>query len=405
MSLRKIGRFGAFACALACASLLQGCWDRTEVNDLGLITGAAIDRQDENHIRLAVQIFVPRASGGGGGGMEMGSKGGVGTSSTFVHSAVGENIADALSHLQERMPRRLFWGHAEVILFGEAEARHGIRDDIDYLMRAPQPRERAYIYVCSGQARQVLEMQATLERDSSEALREIAKSGESMSVTMTQLAKMLADESGAAALPWLKRNAPRTKTNPDGSANYSNGTAVFKDDRMVGVVDDATTRGILWLRNEIKNGVITVRPEGGQGSVSAKVLRGKTTLKPRIAGGKWSMTVRIKTDTDALQNASSVNLMTSQAAVRSVEKALEQDLTARVDMALQKVQKNLKADVFDFAGAFHRAYPKAWHRYGSRWDENFPEVEVKVIPQVRMLRPGLSNAQNREKNGKDEDAG
>lgn len=408
MIWRKISR-GFLLLTIATGALpLSGCWDRTEVNDLALITGAAIDRYNDKLIQLSVQIFIPRSGGGSGGsgGMEMGAKGGVGSLNTYVHSAIGENIADALSHLQETMPRRLFWGHAEVIIFGESEARHGIRDDVDYLMRAPQPRERAYIYVAQGKGRKVLELASVLERDSSEALREIAKSKASLSITMTELAQMLTEDTGAAALPWLLENPPLSRRNPDSTPTYTNGTAVFKEDRMIGVVDESTTRGILWLRNEINDAVMTVKPKGGEGNVSAKVIRSKTKLKARIKQGKWSMTVRIHTETDAVQNASSANLMSSQAAVKQVEKAMNADMTDRVNQALKKVQKDLKADVFDFAGEFHRAYPREWHRYESRWDEIFPEVEVTVVPTARLLRPGLSNVQARNKTKtKSEDGG
>ncbi|SFI99049.1 spore germination protein KC [Paenibacillus sp. UNC496MF] len=407
MSARRAGRVVLLLAVLAGALPLAGCWDRTEINDLGLITGAAIDRYNSKLIQLSVQIFIPRASGGGGGagsgggGGSMEMKGG-GNSNTFVLSAVGENIADALSHMQERLPRKLFWGHAEVIIFGEEQARYGIGDDVDYLMRAPQPRERAYIYVCEGKARKALEMQAVLERDSSEALREIAKSKLSMSVTMTDLAQMLTSDSGAAALPWLRMNPPRSKRNPDTSANYTNGTAIFKGDKLIGVVDAATTRGILWLRNEIRMGVVTVTPEKSRGTVSAKLLRSKTRLYPHIQGNKWSMTVRIKSETEALQNASSANLLTSEGDIELVEEAMDADMIGRVEQALRKVQKGLKADVFDFAGEFHRAYPKEWHRNKDRWDEIFPEVDVKVDPTSQLLRPGLTNVQSTTRNAEEQ---
>ncbi|MFC4811080.1 Ger(x)C family spore germination protein [Paenibacillus sp. GCM10023250] len=407
MSARRAGRIVLLLAVLAGALPLAGCWDRTEINDLGLITGAAIDRYNSKLIQLSVQIYIPRASGGGGtgggaGGAGMDMKGG-GNSNTFVHSGIGENIADALSHIQERLPRRLFWGHAEVIIFGEEQARHGIGDDVDYLMRAPQPRERAYIYVCDGMAKKALEMQAVLERDSSEALREIAKSKLTMSVTMTELAQMLTSDSGAAALPWLRMNPPHTKRNPDSTANYANGTAIFKGDKMVGVVDAATTRGILWLRNEVKMGVVTVKPEKSTGTVSAKLLRSKTKLYPHIQGGKWSMTVRIKSELEALQNASSANLLSNPTDVKYVEGAMDKDMTDRVEQALRRVQNGLKADVFDFAGEFHRAYPKEWHRSKARWDEIFPEVDVKVEPSSLLLRPGLTNVQSTTTNGDEQE--
>ncbi|NBD27683.1 Ger(x)C family spore germination protein [Paenibacillus glycinis] len=400
---RRTARIVLLMMVLLGALPLAGCWDRTEVNDLGLITGAAIDKYNDNLISLSVQIFIPRAAAGGGGtgGMEMSGKGG-GAGSTFVHSATGENIADALSHLQEKMPRKLFWGHAEVIIFGEEQARSGIGDDVDYLMRAPQPRERAYIYVCSGKARKSLEMQAVLERDSSEALREIAKSKASMSVTMTELAQMLTDQSGGAALPWLRQNPARSKHNPDSTSNYTNGTAIFKGDRMIGVVDEGVTRGILWLRNEISNAVITVTPKGSRGTVSAKLLRSKTRLIPHIKDGNWSMTVRIHVETAALQNASSANLLSSPVDVKNVEAAMNAEISDRVKQSLKKVQKDMKSDVFDFAGEFHRAYPKEWHRNKARWDDIFPRIEIKVEPDARLLRPGLTNVQSTTKAGEEQ---
>lgn len=114
---------------------------------------------------------------------------------SLVKSAVGADIADAVSKIQEKMPRKIFWGHTEIIIFGESVARKGIRDDVDYLMRAPQPRERAFVYVCKGNAREILELNTKLERNSSEIMREIGKSRIILSVTLANLAQMLANQS------------------------------------------------------------------------------------------------------------------------------------------------------------------------------------------------------------------
>ncbi|WP_219838712.1 Ger(x)C family spore germination protein [Paenibacillus sp. R14(2021)] len=386
--MRKLGT------AVTCCMLvlpLTGCWDRIEINDLALITGASVDQVNAKTVELSVQIFVPRAAGGGGGGMSMGSQGGTGSTNTFVNSAKGENLADAFSHLQERMSRKLFWGHAEIFIFSEAAARHGIQDEVDYLMRAPQPRERAYIYVSHGKARQALELRSVLERDTSEALREIAKNKVSVSVTLADLSQMITSGSGAAVLPWISRQAPHTKGNPDTSVHFENGTAVFKGDKMVGVIDETTTRGVLWLQNEIKNAVITVEPKDEQGIVSVRLIKSRTKLKARIQNGKWQITARIHTENDAVENSTAANLTIEPKSITIVEKALEKDIKDRIDMALAQAQGKLKADIFNFAGVFHRAYPKEWHRMQSQWDELFPKVEVITKPEAVLLRPGLAN--------------
>ncbi|SFS47034.1 Ger(x)C family spore germination protein [Paenibacillus sp. BC26] len=372
--------------------MLTGCWDRIEINDLALITGAAIDRTSSNEVDLSLQIYVPRAAGGGGAGM--GDKGGSGSSNTFVLTSSGVNIADALSHVQDKLSRKLFWGHAEVIIFGEGAAKLGIRDDVDYLMRAPQPRERAYIYVCRNKARSVLAFQSTLERDTSEVLRELAKSKTAMSFTLAEVSEMLTENADAFALPWLRELKPPNAANI-GSARYQNGTAIFKNGRMVGIVDEQTTRGLLWLRNEIEYAVVTVVPKGEEGALSVQMLRSKTRLIPHISDGKWSMTVRIHSENDTLQNTTSINLASSEAGVRKVELALEQDMKKQIRNALKRIQLGMQADVFDFAGEFHRAYPQIWQETENDWDEQFPKVEVKIEPDAVLLRPGLSNVRAR----------
>ena len=151
--------------------LLTGCWDRKEINDLALVTGVAIDQASDNSIEVSVQIFIPQGSTQSSqSGVE--ATGGSGT--TFVQSAQGVNIADALAQLQMKFSRKIFWGHSEVYLFGAEKAEHGLKDDLDFLMRDSEPRERAYTFVTKGKAKEVLEKHSILERDTSEVLREMS---------------------------------------------------------------------------------------------------------------------------------------------------------------------------------------------------------------------------------------
>ena len=54
--------------------LLSGCWDRSEVNQLAMVTAIGIDQKEEHRIELSVQVIVPRAIMGGGGGLGMEQK-------------------------------------------------------------------------------------------------------------------------------------------------------------------------------------------------------------------------------------------------------------------------------------------------------------------------------------------
>jgi spore germination protein KC len=378
---------------LLCLSTLSlsGCWDRKEINDLSLITAAGIDKKSEKTIELSVQVFIPRAAGGGGS-QSLGSNGNGGGSGgqTFVRSSEGVTIADAMSRLQEKLPRSIFWGHSEVYIFGRELAENGIRPTTDFLTRHQQVREGAYVFVSSSTAKEMLEKLPALERSSSEVLRELVKSKIGMKVTLKDLAQRLVGDSRAVALPWIE-TAELDDGKPEaGVIPYITGTGVFKKDRLVGHINDKVTRGLLWLRNEIDLAVISEAPEeAGIGTVSMKMIHSNTQLIPAIENGNWKITLKGLTEDDIIQNTTNLDLM-NQKFVRSLEKSLERNIQVRCQMALDQVQKKMKADIFNFAGAFHRKYPKEWNKSKDRWDEIFPKVEVSIEVKARVLRPGMS---------------
>lgn len=380
----------AFILLLAAASLLlTGCWDRTEVNDMALITAAGIDRKDERTVVLSVQLFIPRASDGAQQGMDGGARTGNGT--TLVRSAEGPTIAAAMARLQEKLPRRIFWGHTEVFIFGRHLAEEGIRGTADFMIRHPQVRVGAFAYISKEPPQKVLELLPPLERSSSEALRELAKSKVSMKVTIKDLIQRLSGDEQAVGLPWIEILPPNEGKNPKQTIAYITGTAVFKEDRLVGVIGDRMTRGVLWLRNEIESAVVTVSPEQTEGLVSMTLLRAKTKLVPSIDNGTWKITLTGMTEDDIIQNETDLDLMNPQF-TRMLKQGLEKDVQERVREVLDEVQHKMKADLFGFASAFHREYPKEWNEVKDRWDEIFPEVEVSVQVEAFVRRPGTSTS-------------
>src|SRR5690606_30037806 len=157
--------------------LLTGCWDKVEINDQAIITATAFDKDDNGQIDLTLQIFIPKSFSTGGTGSP-GSAGPV----TFITSQKGDNIADALSKIQGKLSRKLFWGQCKVFIFGEEVAKSGIGNHVDYLLRQPQPRERGLLFV-ANKAKKVLEMPAVLERYSSEGIKEQSKLTTGIKVT------------------------------------------------------------------------------------------------------------------------------------------------------------------------------------------------------------------------------
>jgi len=372
---------------LACISL-AGCWDRTEINDLAIVTGLAFDRgKDDRLIQLTVQIFIPKSQKG-----DSTDGGSAGESPhTIVRYEEGYNAADALSKLQRTTSRKLFWGQCKVFIFSDAVATAGIREHFDFLVRHPQPRERAFMFVSKGKASEALRLLPPMERTSAEVLRELAKNKIGIGVTLEELSIMLKGESRSAVLPIIRilppeKPADSLQTNP-----FILGTAVFKKDKMIGEISEKVTRGVMWIRNDIEEYTVTFRPDQHQGDVSLNPVKASVKLIPKIEGNKWKMTIKVRTEGDMIQNGTLSNPMNPDF-LNQLEQAFAEDVQGRIQLALREVQQGLKADIFDFAQAFQGKYPRQWEQAKDRWEELFPKVEVRTDVKAYISRPGLTNS-------------
>jgi spore germination protein KC len=368
--------------------LLSGCWDRREVNDLALVTAAGMDKKSDGLIELSVLVFIPKGTSSQKG-ME-GSPGG-GSVQTLMRSAEGSSIADAMSKLQEKLPRHIFWGHCEVFIFDEELAKEKMNHHMDFIVRHPQLRERSQLFVSKQKAKEILGLIPPLERDISEVLRELGELKIGLQVTTKDFSQMMLN-TGDGAIPWIKILPPEVGDEKQQTLAFISGTAIFKKDRMVGEIDDNTTRGVLWLRNEVKLATMTIKPKvKGGGSISVTLLSSQAKIIPKIENGKWKIKLQAKADTDIIQNTTHLD-MSLPAVVKPFEKQLNKDLANKVQETLDKVQKDLRADIFGFSDAFHRKYPKEWAKNKDRWDEIFPEITVTVDANIKIHRYGMSSS-------------
>ncbi|MDP4084984.1 MAG: Ger(x)C family spore germination protein [Bacillota bacterium] len=376
-----------FSLFIISSFILGGCWDQQEVNDLAFVTAAGIDKSEDGKVELTVLIFIPKGKSSQQG-MEGG--GGGGAADTLFRSAEGKTIADAMSTLQEKLPRHIFWGHCKVFIFDDDLAKEGLSTHVDFILRHPQLRERSRLFVSEEKAKDILSLIPPLERDISEVLKELSSFRIGMDVTAKDYAQMLIGDSNASALPLIKI-LPSTPGQEKQTIAYVTGTAIFKNGKMIGDIDDSVTRGVLWLRNEIRLATISVKPNGkNDGFVSMNLLRAKSKIIPLIENGKWKIKLYAVGNSNIVQNTTDLDL-SSPEIIKPVEKQLKFEIKKRVNIALWEVQERMNADIFGFAEAFHQKYPKIWAKQKKRWDEIFPSVEVSFDTNIKIQNQGMNS--------------
>ncbi|WP_001048198.1 Ger(x)C family spore germination protein [Bacillus thuringiensis] len=361
--------------------LLTGCWDRREVNDIAIVLGAAIDKAKGNNIKLAVQFLVPQAIDGQqkGGGQKV-----------LMRSAIGQNLADAASKLQIQLPRKLFWGHCKVYIIGNGLAKGGkLKDQIDFIIRFPEARDQAYLFVSSGKAGKVLEFEPLSELHVGEGLRKISEMHLGVTTTAKDFEEEIVGDTRVVVLPLIKM-IPAKKGEKGKTFPLISGAAIFKQNKMIGQIDTKITRGLLWLREEVEVNAITTNFQKGE-SISLEPLQQKTELFPIIENGKWKILVKIELEGSVIQNASTLEIKRPNI-TKKLEENVEKKVKQLINTTLNQVQIGLNADAFGFADAFHREYPKEWKKVKNQWDKVLSQVDVKIDVKARISRTGLSSA-------------
>ncbi|QIA26144.1 Ger(x)C family spore germination protein [Thermaerobacter sp. PB12/4term] len=365
------------------ALVLTGCWDRVEINDRAIVLGMAVDRDEGGRFRVTLSVADPARfpRPGQQGSSQVGQK------PVIYIQGSGRTLADALSLIQEVEPRRLYYSHLKALLIGEEAASRGIGPVLDFLMRDAQPRLELMVAVTPGEAGpKFLQATPPLESLPADALRELIRLRLGIMVPLHRLVRALYEPGQEPVLPRVEL-APATNDGMPVKGWLIDGVGVFKGDRLVGWLDNATTRGLMWLRGEIQRGTITVSLPGG--SVSLRLLHARTQLQPVVDGDRVVMLVQVATEDDLVDNPAGLEV-SSPAAIRRIEELAAREIVRRAEEARIALQDRLRTDAAGFGAILRRRNPAAWARLGPRWEEVFPRVEVRYRVQVNVRRPGLT---------------
>ncbi|MBM6619609.1 Ger(x)C family spore germination protein [Bacillus suaedaesalsae] len=370
--------------------LLTGCWDRTEVNDMAFVTATGFDKADENSFRISVQVPLPSAMGGSG---SSGGGGGTTGGPSYVDSELGRNIRESNDHLQQRMSRKLFFGHRRILVFGEAMARGGFEKSLQLVLEQPQSRLSTYVLVTEGKAVDILTASPHLEKLSSEAMREIVKAGRA--VTVKDVLNDIGLEGKDPVIPVVKTVKTKNgKSKEDKEELAVEGMGVFKGDKLSYFANKEESSGALWLLDGMENKTFTF-PVRQDDELNVQIDRVNVRTDYKIINGLPSFTVKIITDADMMQNEAQLQLGDLKAyelATSSMEKQIIKEVKALFDHSMDE-----GIDVFGLGLHVVIKDNVLWEeKLKKHWRELLPDIEVKVEAKAEIEQVLNSGIQIRE---------
>lgn len=398
-------RLGLFSLPLVLTLLLTGCWNRTELNEIALISALGIDRSGENWI-VSYQLINPSTMSAASGG---GSNAGGGESPVHVFSSEGPTLREAIDVSYTESPRRLYFPHADILVLGKEAASKGITDIIDFYWRNTYLRENVSVLITNGQDGQASEMLKQLippERLPGSALAHISRQTDHFnsnypSIKMYELTRSLDSESGAAGVPQIEVVGESQakiesmdqlhKTSTPAKVRITK-LAVFRKDRSVGTLTRKESIGISWLTDKVRISALSITcPDSNKGTekFSFQTFSAKTKTRVRKEGDGFTMLVSVKAKGRVSESkcpGNFANLSNLHAAEKGIEEVIKDYMNKGWEAS-----KRLHADLPHFADQIHRKYPKEWGKIKDQWEkEGMQSTRLVLQVDVTISQTGMT---------------
>jgi spore germination protein KC len=368
-------------------ALLTGCWDRTELKELGIVLGVAIDKdpQTEEYI-LTSQMLRPSS-------LDVQSSSSAPPFEKVV--TTGKTIYEAIRKANLEFDRKGFFAHNKVILIHEDVAKEGMLSVLDSFKRGKQVRGFVYICIAKGsQARKILE--STSSGIESQPAIHIKNMIENTNYQFTAAKIDLLNfykQSLSSGIDPVVGVFEFEENNVSNKHVKLSGGAVFSKDKLVGFLDEKETRGYLLGKGNVDSGALSVQsPIDEERFESVEIKKASAKITPKIKGDNISFAISVTADGIIVeqQPTGSFNSTSAQLEhMKKIEGKMEQVMEDEINNAIEKAQKQLKADIFGFGSTLNKKNPKTWNKVKKDWIEKYHDAPYTVSVNITLNSTGL----------------
>lgn len=360
--------------------LLTGCWNNQELDKTVLVHGVGLDKSDEQ-LKISVEIIKPTSNQEGGQG------GGKGSGQHIVLEKNADTFLEGARGLIRYAKRRLQFGHARAWIISERLAKGNFFQVLDSVSRDQMFRLNSHPFVTQEDPSDILSTPTLYENLTSlelvTALEQTQFIAEYAPLTLREFYKLTEGPIPNAYIPMIsiKKAGEQTITSIDG-------TAVIKNNQMVGKLNTEETMGLNWLLNHVEGGSTTVSLDENE-KVSLEITKAKTKTKPILNGRQLNVGIQTKIEGTLSDNMTTKRI--NEAFLKEIEKKISHHVQNEIHTTLKKLQKELETDITEIGLETHRTYPEQWQTIHSEWNDIFANAKISIDVDANITHEGLIN--------------
>lgn len=373
--------FRAVAISLAASLLLPGCMPYQELKQVSIVEAVGIDTDDSGGYLTTFQIYKPQKGGG-----DSGSKKGA-TSEVNIIQSNGASIFDAVRNATLQMGRKLYFSNNRVFVIGEDICRTDMAELLDFMQRNQQIKPTEQIYAAKGKASEILTYKKDDEIVPAVNLEQISENYKLTSRTLkVQLIDIFKSTSNGITDPVLPTISMQLIN--DKPIMKIDGAAVLRNNRLDGYLDETETRGYLWITGKAQGGIILVN-EPGDVNASMEILKESSKIDVNEKKGAPEINVNIKLSTNITEFHSKDNIFIDEKVLNKLKTLQDEAVKSEAQAAINKVQGEMGADIFDFGLKIYESKPDLWRKISPSWKTGQKNVKVNINVNSDVMHSGL----------------
>ncbi len=355
---------------------ITGCWNYRELNDLAIVAGAAIDKEADGQYTVTTEVVAVDGSDDT-------------KSKSKLVSMHGKTILDAVRNGISITGKKLYWSHCKVAILSKEVAEEGITKVLDVFIRDAEIRNDVNIlYSQQETASEILEAQETTESIKSFALDKVIKNQTKISkaptMNLLDFGIQLQTKGTSTIIPAVHLDDVKGSMIP-----RVTGAAIIKDDKMIGELSEEETKELLFIRNEVKGGVLVAdKGVGLSAPISLEIFENKTKVKPIVEAQELKFKVDIRTSVVIDEIEGGENFI-DEKAVKRFETSISQFAQKKVEDFIEKIQSEYGTDIFMFGEKLREKNVNKWNSISDKWEEVFRNLEVDVDAKVYIKNSAL----------------
>lgn len=340
---------------------ISGCYNYRELNDLGITTAIGISK-DGDMYKLVVEVLQT----------EKKSNDEASNPSYVLFETEGNTIQEAVRNTILESSKRLYVNHLSLLIIDESLAKDGIKDIMDLFFRDSESRKQFYVLVSKEPIKELLETKTPLDSINSKSIEERLKSNDKYlnNVTTITFSKLLNEYVN----PYKEIVIPVINIKED--KIIINESAIFKNDKLIGYIDNDDTLYLNFIKNNVDDTIITLKNNNKYSSIEMNFSH------TDIDVNKNNITINLKMSGNITEINNNLDL-TNPNSINYLEKIYEEYLNSEITKMIYKIINEYGTDIFGFKDLI---YKKDYQYFNDNL--KLKDLNIKVNTKINLKFKG-----------------